>query len=203
MNLISKKDLLAVTGISYGQLYRWKRGRLIPEEWFIKQSSYTGQETFFPREQILSRVHSILELKDQYSLDELSDILSPKRTSCMFTPEHARSISEINPAFIDCFHEEKIFSFQYLVFLATLSASSLPLEVRISLAKKTAVALSDDVKQGVVFTTGNVHHLVFMHGIEAFFFDSEIEVVEILSLEEFADKLKMKYRNLLTKQGGN
>lgn len=45
--LISKKDLLAITGISYGQLYRWKRERLIPEEWFIKQSSYTGQETFF------------------------------------------------------------------------------------------------------------------------------------------------------------
>ena len=56
MNLISKKDLLAVTGISYGQLYRWKRQRLIPEEWFIKKASYTGQETFFPRESIISRV---------------------------------------------------------------------------------------------------------------------------------------------------
>ena len=65
MNLISKKDLLAVTGISYGQLYRWKRQRLIPDEWFLKQSSYTGQETFFPREQMLSRIQSILELKDQ------------------------------------------------------------------------------------------------------------------------------------------
>ena len=52
MELISKKELLQQTGISYGQLYRWKREKLIPEEWFIKQSSYTGQETFFPREQI-------------------------------------------------------------------------------------------------------------------------------------------------------
>ncbi|MCL2486473.1 MAG: YhbD family protein, partial [Oscillospiraceae bacterium] len=32
--LISKKDLLEFTGISYGQLYRWKREGLIPEEWF-------------------------------------------------------------------------------------------------------------------------------------------------------------------------
>ena len=61
MDLISKKELLAVTGISYGQLYRWKRERLIPEEWFIKQSAYTGQETFFPRQQILSRVQTILD----------------------------------------------------------------------------------------------------------------------------------------------
>ena len=41
--LISKKDLLNETGISYGQLYRWKREGLIPEEWFIKQPSFTGQ----------------------------------------------------------------------------------------------------------------------------------------------------------------
>ena len=64
MSMISKKELLALTDISYGQLYRWKREGLIPEEWFIKQSSYTGQETFFPREQMLSRVQSILESKD-------------------------------------------------------------------------------------------------------------------------------------------
>jgi hypothetical protein len=75
MDLISKKDLLATTGISYGQLYRWKRERLLPEEWFIKQSSYTGQETFFPKEQALSRIKAILELKDDHSLEELSQLL--------------------------------------------------------------------------------------------------------------------------------
>lgn len=46
-DLISKKDLLELTGISYGQLYRWKRKQLIPEEWFIRKSTFTGQETFF------------------------------------------------------------------------------------------------------------------------------------------------------------
>ncbi|WP_044641113.1 DUF4004 family protein [Risungbinella massiliensis] len=71
-NLISKKDLLKETGISYGQLYRWKRKSLIPESWFIRKSTFTGQETFFPRDQVLERVAQILELKDQKSLDELS-----------------------------------------------------------------------------------------------------------------------------------
>lgn len=47
-NLISKKEVLSQTGISYGQLYRWKRKGLIPEEWFIRRSTFTGQETFFP-----------------------------------------------------------------------------------------------------------------------------------------------------------
>lgn len=75
MELISKKELLSQTGISYGQLYRWKREGLIPEEWFIKQSAFTGQETFFPREPALARVRAILEMKDDYSLEELKRLL--------------------------------------------------------------------------------------------------------------------------------
>lgn len=70
--LISKKDLLIQTGISYGQLYRWKRKNIIPEEWFIKKSVSTGQETFFPKDKILKRINKIIELKDEVSLDELA-----------------------------------------------------------------------------------------------------------------------------------
>ncbi|SET46737.1 DUF4004 family protein [Paenibacillus sp. NFR01] len=73
---ISKKDLLDQTGISYGQLYRWKRKQLIPEEWFIRKSTFTGQETFFPKERILSRIHNILHMKDDLSLDELAGKLA-------------------------------------------------------------------------------------------------------------------------------
>lgn len=73
---ISKKDLLKTTGISYGQLYRWKRKNLIPDEWFVKKSTYTGQETFFPKEKILERVELILNKKDNISLDNLAEHLS-------------------------------------------------------------------------------------------------------------------------------
>lgn len=71
MEEISKKELLEKTGISYGQLYRWKREGLIPEEWFVKKSSYTGQETFFPRDRMLERIGVILEKKDDRSLEEI------------------------------------------------------------------------------------------------------------------------------------
>ncbi len=71
MDEISKKDLLKETGISYGQLYRWKRDGLIPEEWFVKRPSFTGQETFFPKERILARVSMILDRKDEQSLEEI------------------------------------------------------------------------------------------------------------------------------------
>ena len=45
-DLISKKEVLEKYSISYGALYRWKRMGLIPEAWFIRKSTSTGQETF-------------------------------------------------------------------------------------------------------------------------------------------------------------
>ncbi len=74
--LISKKELLETYKISYGALYRWKRMGLIPEDWFIKKSTVTGQETFFPRKQICERMEIIKRQKDDVSLEELSKILS-------------------------------------------------------------------------------------------------------------------------------
>ncbi len=71
-NLMSKRELLDTYGISYGTLYRWRRNGLIPEEWFIRKSTPTGQETFFPRELITERVNYIMSEKDTTSLDELA-----------------------------------------------------------------------------------------------------------------------------------
>ena len=76
--LISKKDLLKRYGISYGALYRWKRMGLIPEEWFIKRSTPTGQETFFDEETICERINMIIAAKDGISLEELARRLKPK-----------------------------------------------------------------------------------------------------------------------------
>lgn len=92
-DLISKKELLDLTGISYGQLYRWKRKKLIPEDWFIRKSTYTGQETFFPKQSILARIHNIINMKDDLSLDELAGKLSDTSsfTSTVLTTEEVGS----------------------------------------------------------------------------------------------------------------
>ena len=70
--LISKKELLERYSISYGALYRWKRKGLIPEDWFIKKSTVTGQETFFPEALVCERVELIKNQKDDILLDELA-----------------------------------------------------------------------------------------------------------------------------------
>ena len=74
--LISKKELLERYGISYGALYRWKRKGLIPDEWFIKKSTVTGQETFFPENLVCERVELIISKKEDVLLDELAKELS-------------------------------------------------------------------------------------------------------------------------------
>jgi hypothetical protein len=86
-DLISKKDLLELTGISYGQLYRWKRKNLIPEDWFVRKSTFTGQETFFPKEKILERIDKIQTMKEDLSLDELANMFSPSVREILLTKE--------------------------------------------------------------------------------------------------------------------
>lgn len=81
MEYMSKKELLKVTDISYGQLYRWKRAELIPEEWFIKRSSYTGQETVFPKDSIVERILLIQDLKSKMSHEQIADMLAGRKSN--------------------------------------------------------------------------------------------------------------------------
>jgi hypothetical protein len=123
-NLISKKELLKLTDISYGQLYRWKRKRLIPEDWFIKKSSFTGQETFFPRNEILDRIEKIKNFKDDVSLDELANIFSPN-LSGVFLEENnileQHIVSQVTISLYKDIHKENSgFYFNQLLFMTII-----------------------------------------------------------------------------------
>lgn len=128
--LISKKDLLDQTGISYGQLYRWKREKLIPEEWFIKRSSFTGQETFFPKTKILARIQAIQELKDKYSLEELARILSPEVLGAPLLREgsapYNRNKSKSDPLLPQKFSEAKFHIHRRFIFICPLKLLRTP-----------------------------------------------------------------------------
>ncbi len=205
MNLISKKDLLAITGISYGQLYRWKRERLIPEEWFIKQSAYTGQETFFPREQILSRIKSILELKDQYSLEELARILSPEKANTKITIEQLQEMSEIDHQLLSelpVLYGKEEFDFLDIVFTVGIlqAAENIGLsgiQLR-ELMQKSITAARRQNSTNItctVFSIGNDYYTAFSPNTTPVIFDDELEIRAQISLSEIADRIKIKYNN--------
>ncbi|MEI6518691.1 MAG: DUF4004 family protein [bacterium] len=118
-DLITKKELLAITGISYGQLYRWKRKGLIPSDWFIHRSSFTGQETLFPRGQILARIAQITNMKSDVSLDDLADILSPDLSDMTISGIEAVNVGIIGQSTLDFIrsmqNDEDITTFEQLL----------------------------------------------------------------------------------------
>ena len=122
--LISKKELLELTKISYGQLYRWKRKNLIPEEWFIRKSTYTGQETFFPKERILDRIEKIKNMKGDVSLDELANMLSPNLTELVRKREDLIKLNIISKSTLEFYTEERVkdkeLNFEKILYLSIL-----------------------------------------------------------------------------------
>ena len=122
--LISKKELLDLTGISYGQLYRWKRKNLIPEEWFVRKSTFTGQETFFPKESMLARIDKIKNMKEDRSLDDIAGMVSPALAQAALTAEEIIDRKIVSQSTLNSYFENKdsngVLSFQVLLALFVL-----------------------------------------------------------------------------------
>lgn len=208
MELISKKDLLALTGISYGQLYRWKRERLIPDEWFIKQSSYTGQETFFPREQILSRVRTILDAKGRYSLEELAELFSPETSERELTAEELSRLAVVGPALQPALRTV-LGKAGYSFFDAVLLAGVSQVVERLGLkglqageVLSAAVSAAGPMPKTTdcmltVFRALDVYHVLLSRPGAPLWFDGQCDVAAACDLGELANQLKLKYKALI------
>lgn len=201
MNLISKKDLLAVTGISYGQLYRWKRQRLIPEEWFIKKPSYTGQETFFPRDSILSRIETILQLKDSYSMEQLAAMFAQSaEQGAGLSLEQLQAIEEIPEAWRECLpellHRSKIGLDEVAAIVYIAGLAGLTEEEKKELAEK----LPDPIPPGdtgaiAVFKAEEQYHLLILKGTAALALDKDLQP-QVQAWNTLADPLRLKYKDM-------
>ncbi|MHB8126557.1 MAG: DUF4004 family protein [Desulfitobacteriaceae bacterium] len=205
-NLLSKKELLALTGISYGQLYRWKRQNLIPESWFIKQSSFTGQETFFPKDKVLKRVEAILKLKDQHSLDELAEMFTPELTNKIFRISSVRQIEVLDQGILNLFAkllDKESFTFRELLFVYALSES----DRRLNLGETWLVGMATTVKNWLPQVKSTDYRLLVCRTKEkkfslliqedsAIFLDHDSEVLANLKLNELADELHPKLSGL-------
>ena len=202
---ITKKDLLNETGISYGQLYRWKREGLIPEEWFIKQPSFTGQETVFPKRQILKRIKAIQELKEKYSLEELAKILSPEIAQRYFTSKDLEIIEEINnnliPAFVQGFDKDK---FTFVEVLIMIALSEFKMNSDISRGQLTEIVegfreyLSAIKSTGyilILFDRKNDYYATIYEEQAQVYIDNRLRIVKKIHLNDISNLLKLKYRN--------
>ncbi len=203
--MISKKDLLAMTGISYGQLYRWKRERLIPEEWFIKQSSYTGQETFFPREQILSRIQSIQDMKDRYSLEEMAKILSPEIKEVLVTSDDLAELKELQVSTLAIFHsvmEKDSFTPMEVVIMVLLARMQNEKSLDDKQTGELLLGIKNTIsriRSGMMLTLFQSHeeyHLLLSPEQGDLLFDDAIELLWSARIDETLSTLKVQYKGL-------
>ncbi|MGK9429931.1 YhbD family protein [Bacillus atrophaeus] len=202
--LISKKDLLEETSISYGQLYRWKRKNLIPEEWFIRKSTFTGQETFFPREEILKRVSKIQEMKENLSLDEMRDMLSPRVKDMKITGgelvERGLISSEVLSVFLKLRDTDNVY-FSYQDILSAYVLEGLLKSGNISLDEgKMAVevlnqsGLSEIKKHTelIILRKLGITTCFVAASSEPIIFEKAVKIAEKIDLAEASEELKAK-----------
>lgn len=202
--LISKRELLDETGISYGQLYRWKREGLIPEEWFIKQSAFTGQETFFPRDLILKRIKAIQDLKDKYTLEEVAKLLSPEVPSKGFAFDDLESINEISKEILYALKsdiEEDNVLYIHVLLLIIITA----LKEELNMFTTQVVELYEGIRPYIkevkstnyiykVFEIDKKYYSVLYQEDSNFYVDSRFSPIKSIRIEDISNEFKIKYK---------
>lgn len=202
-DLISKKELLEITNVSYGQLYRWKRKNIIPEEWFIKKSSYTGQETYFPKEKILDRIEKIKDMKDDVSLDNLAQMFSPQLADVFLNEEELlnKNIVRLQTLIMykDIYGEIKTFSFKKILYISLLEKSLVSGDVSLEEGKLIIETLEENYKSlegknsEIILLRKFGMALCFLITLpNEFYIESSAKMVLRLNISQSIEELKIK-----------
>jgi hypothetical protein len=204
---ISKKELLVAAGISYGQLYRWKRKGLIPEDWFQRKSTFTGQETFFPREKVLARIEKIKAMQDEdASLDEIAEAVAPNLGEVSMTLPEVRERGLVSAEAADLFADGVCDCDEPLVFGEVVSLAALDTLLKtgdVSLDEGRVVL--DALQENYPEFEGRSADLLFVRrmGLSTALlassgaelrFDRAAKVVARINLSESAEALRAKIR---------
>lgn len=204
---ISKKDVLRQTGISYGQFYRWKRMGLIPEAWFSRRSTYTGQETFLPRRKVLERIRQIQSLKDEKSLEQLAEMFSPDAAGKTYRPDDVRRMTWISSRARELLPERGDNSDLRFVDVVCLAAIQRLLDdgrladEQVRLAASTLTARLEQLGHeggerylAVVAQGGSSLAMLYTGTC---LFDEATQVVASVNLDELVDQVKIRLRDVL------
>ncbi|MCL6444192.1 MAG: YhbD family protein [Alicyclobacillus sp.] len=202
-DLLSKKELLELTGISYGQLYRWKRKNLIPEDWFIRKSTFTGQETFFPRDKILKRIEQIKNMKEGLSLDEMADMFSPNPADITRTYAQCKEQSIVTEVVLELYRahhpDESRYSFDALLCMYLVDVALNSGEVNLDEGTIILKMFEEHYPKvrnkscGLIFTRKLGMPMCMLYSTpNDVFFDSGTKIVLKLDVDTCIEELKQK-----------
>lgn len=202
-DLISKKELLELTGISYGQLYRWKRKKLIPEDWFVRKSTFTGQETFFPKDKILERLDKIKDMKDDLSLDNIAEMFSPELADVLLTKGDLLEKELLSKTAIEVYEkvhgETGVYSFEKILYLWVLDkflqSGTVSIDEGSAILKtlEENYAVLKDKQCDMVFVRKLGVSLCFLTlQSNEVYFESAVRLMERVSISKCIEDLKLR-----------
>ena len=199
--LISKKQLLRVTHISYGTLYRWKRMGLIPETWFIHKATETGQATYFLKDKILPRIDRIKELKGELSVEQMQELFSANVESFKIPLKDFRDLEIVGKmsltAFTSVFPEKDMLDFNdvfgmyvvdHLMKLSGIYLEDAKQVLRL-LCRYLSVEASKDYQLLLLRKMG-VPMTVLVSGEDQILLEDNTEIIACANLVEFEEALK-------------
>lgn len=199
--LISKKQLLRVTHISYGTLYRWKRMGLIPESWFIHKATETGQATYFLKDKILPRIDRIKELKGELSVEQMQELFSANVESFKIPLKDFKDLEIVGKmsltAFTSVFPEKDMLDFNdvfgmyvvdHLMKLSGIYLEDAKQVLRL-LCRYLSVEASKDYQLLLLRKMG-VPMTVLVSGEDQILLEDNTEIIACANLVEFEEALK-------------
>ena len=205
--MISKREVLENTGISYGQFYRWKRMGLIPEAWFRRRSTFTGQETFLPRDKVLDRIHRINDLKDDHSLYEIAQMLSPDLLLKSYSPAEVEEMAWLSKQALELYRrvrsDEGTYAFNEIVFVTAVEQLLADGKVAIEQIELAANGLlanfnsleGDEGRHLTLARRSSVSYSVVHSG--NCYFDPDVDVLASMDLNGVVEEVKQKLEGTL------
>ena len=199
MEYITKKQLLEEMGISYGQLYRWKRIGLIPESWFIKRPSSTGQETILPRKKIINRIKDIQQRMEIQSLEQLVEKYSFQVDKAIITLEAMYKSPYLSVEYVNAvgnyFKKPGYTATEYMMIICCAAVAA---KERFTTRQyvdllRFGLPLAANCKKAevrcVVFAAGGDYHLVLLDNTCEFSFDHGLRIMGDYNFETMWSKL--------------
>lgn len=197
---ITKKQLLELTNISYGQLYRWKRLGLIPESWFIKRAAVTGQETVLPRKKSVARINKILQLMKSYSIEQLVEKLAFNKDQPVITFEELYQLPYLDTQQVNAignyFKSESYTATQLVMIISMANVSDV---ARLNTRQfvdllRFALPVADKIQKievrCLVFAAGGDYHLAIIDNGQSPIFDDGLRLLGNYNFETIWEKLK-------------
>ena len=168
----------------------------------MRKSTFTGQETFFPKESILARIDKIKGMKEDRSLDDIAGMFSPVLSQMALTVEEIIDRKIVSRTAIQNYFGDKessgVLSFQVLLSLYVLECLLQSGDVGLEEARNAVKSMEDGYSKFdgkacdlYVIRKAGISISILIPEISPVHLEQGVKIAAHLTIDRCAEKLKM------------